>query len=107
MVNSIRELTDNTRFNENTQKISVQKTPAPTKQDITKVNKLYVRVPNFNCNEYFKAKNLVDIFEGSVKVIFYNADTSKYLDYTSGISLTDFIVSELREILGDDNVVLK
>ncbi|MBO7309788.1 MAG: DNA polymerase III subunit alpha [Clostridia bacterium] len=107
LVNSIRELTDNTRFNEKTQKISVQKTPAPTKQDMTKVNKLYIRVPNFNCNEYFKAKNLVDIFEGSVKVIFYNADTSKYLDYTSGISLTDFIVSELREILGDDNVVLK
>ena len=60
-----------------------------------------------SCKEYLKAKNLVDIFEGSTKVIFYDSSTSKYLDYSVGLSVSQYVISELCDILGKDNVVVK
>ena len=72
-----------------------------------RITKLYLRVPDTSCLEYLKAKNIVDIFEGSVRVIFYSRETSSYIDYPSGLALTEYILSELKEILGEDNVVPK
>ena len=69
--------------------------------------KLYLRVSDFSCREYLKAKNIVDIFDGNVKVIFYNRSTSSYSEYHGRISATTYIISELSELLGEENVVLK
>jgi hypothetical protein len=64
-------------------------------------------VPDLRCREYLEAKNIVDIFDGTVKVIFYSRETSSYSDYTSGISLSEYVLGELRQLLGEENVVVK
>lgn len=69
--------------------------------------KIYLRVPDFNCREYFKAKNIVEIFDGDIKVIFYDSSTSKYVNFPMGVNVTEYILSELRSILGKENVVMK
>ena len=72
------------------------------------VTKIYLRVPDMACDVFLKAKNLVDIFnEGSVRVIFYNMSTKKYSEYSERIYYSDYVVSQLRDILGDGNVVAK
>ena len=73
----------------------------------TAYTKLYLRVDDLACKEYLKAKNIVDIFDGTVKVIFYSRETSSYTDHTSGITLSEYVLGELRDILGDENVVPK
>ena len=50
----------------------------------------------------------MDIFnEGSARVIFYDMSTKKYSEYSERIYLTNYVISELKKIIGDDNVVAK
>ena len=56
---------------------------------------------------YKKAKNIVDIFSGAIQVIFYDASRAKYVSYSSGIDISQYVINELRSILGDENVVAK
>ena len=111
LVNVIDELTDNARFSQATalqkNNIAVTEKKAQAVTTEKRITKLYLRVPDTSCLEYLKAKNIVDIFEGSVRVIFYSRETSSYIDYPSGLALTEYILSELKEILGEDNVVPK
>lgn len=69
--------------------------------------KIYLRVPNMQCREFLFAKNLVEIFEGNLTVVFYGSSEKKY--FSSGLSFdaTDYTVCELKKILGDENVVIK
>ncbi len=123
LVNVIDELIENSRFEKSRQEISERelvkkeaaiagkKTNAPqearTKIQKTNFSKIYLRVDNMTCHQYLKAKNIVDIFEGNTQVIFYNREVGQYIAYIGRLAATDYIVNELKEILGDDNVVLK
>lgn len=69
--------------------------------------KLYLRVPSLESEEFQKAKNLVEIFEGSVAVIFYDTSKKEYHPAGIGFDATDYTVSELISLLGEENVVLK
>ena len=60
-----------------------------------------------SCEKYLKAKNIVDIFDGTVSVIFYDSSVATYKAYSVGLDVSPFVISELRDILGDDNVVVK
>ncbi len=72
------------------------------------ITKVYLRVPDMACLEFLKAKNMVDIFnEGSVRVIFYDMSTRKYSEYSERIYCTEYVISQLKGILGDENVVAK
>ncbi len=99
LINIIDELEENSTYRA-PQQASTKVTAAP-------VSKLYLRVPSFNCKEYHKAKNLVDIFEGNINVIFYNQQTCAYSEYSGRISLSNYVLSELISILGEKNVVAK
>lgn len=79
-----------------------QKTSTPSN-----ISRIYLRVPDFQCKQYLKAKNIVDIFDGNVKVVFYNSLTAKYTDYTQGLAVSAYVLSELEDILGKENVVPK
>ncbi len=74
-------------------------------------SKVYLRVESMeDSNRAFKkAENLVYIFcDGTVEVIFYDKSSSEYKKLNGvGLVLTDFVVAELRGILGDENVVLR
>jgi DNA polymerase-3 subunit alpha len=106
LANFVEALADNAVMAK--RKAILSETPVkPTAKAPAPASKLYLRVPSLTCKEYLKAKNIVDIFDGSVKVIFYDRETSSYSNYPSGISATKYILSELQEILGNENVVLK
>ncbi len=111
LVNVIDELEDNTSYNPLPRTKAVTNESNDTdKARVTESNgitKLYLRVPDFQCNTYLKAKNIVDIFEGNINVIFYSREASKYSAYSSKIQLSAYILSELEQILGKDNVVAK
>ena len=70
-------------------------------------SKLYLRVESLECDAFMRAKNLVEIFEGGVSVIFYDTSTKQY--HPSGLSFdaTDYTVKQLEDLLGKENVVLK
>ena len=88
-------------------------TPKPTVATRTEpetkrpVTKLYLRVPDLSGDAYRKALNLVEIFEGSVRVIFYDSSVSSYVQTDMGVEASPFVLGELRTLLGDENVVAK
>lgn len=52
---------------------------------------------------YKKALNLARIFEGNVETLIYDSTNGKYARI-GGVALSERILSEFRNILGDDNV---
>ncbi|MBR4881456.1 MAG: DNA polymerase III subunit alpha, partial [Clostridia bacterium] len=69
---------------------------------------LYLRVGSVDCPEFKRSLAIVDIFDGSCAVVFYDKTSGKYIKITDrGISPTDFVVRQLIEILGSENVVLR
>ena len=71
------------------------------------VSKLYLRVPTLDCESFEKAKNLVEIFEGSTPVIFYDTSSKQYRPSGLSFDATDYTLKQLKELLGEENVVLK
>ena len=71
--------------------------------------KLYLRLKNLECFEYKKVKNLLELFGGNTKVVFYLTDNDKRLlaPQSFWVKENPTLYSELCRILGDDNVALK
>ena len=105
VVSNVEELIENKNF--------VAQSIDKPKQEKELINlssspsKIYLKVSDFKCKEYLKALNIIDIFEGNTKVIFFDTSSSKYMAYSNGVDASNFVVSELKKILKDDNVVLK
>ena len=79
--------------------------------DVTAQNrarKLYVKVPSMEGEPFKRAEALLGIFDGADEVIFYNVENGKYIkaNYLS-VSITDFLLDQLRKILGDNSVAVK
>lgn len=72
-----------------------------------KAEKIYLRVKSLNSIEFVRAKNLVEIFEGSTSVIFYDNSTKQYYPSGLGFDVTNYTVRQLKELLDEENVVLK
>ena len=113
LVSRIIDLVENSDYKEPTVQPIEEKTaekPQEQRRDATtprEISKLYLRVPNLDSREYKKAKNLVDIFDGGTPVIFYDTANAKYIPYSHGIAYSEYIYSELCELLGRENVVAK
>ena len=75
--------------------------------DLSNVTKVYIRVPDFNCELFKKARNIVEIFEGGIRVIFYDASNSRAVSFPQGIDATPYVITELVKLLGQENVVPK
>ena len=78
-----------------------QSTPAP------KIKKLYLRVPDTEGIPYRKAINLAGIFDEGllVPLVFYNSSTKSYEPYPKGIALSPFVMQQLIDLLGKENVI--
>ena len=101
------EPTQPVRPTENTVQTAQKATPAPQKQPTTPT-KIYLRVPDMECEKFKYAKNLVDIFnEGSLTVIFYDSSTKKYSEYNQKMYYSEYIISEFKKLLGEENCILK
>ena len=71
--------------------------------------RLYLKVRSLESREYLKAKNILEIFRGNTKVIFYLSDTKAQMlaPVSLWASLNDTMLGELKYQLGDENVILK
>ena len=55
-----------------------------------------------------RADALIDIFSGQTRVVVYESGTGKYASMSNkGVTADEFVIGELNEVLGGDNVVLK
>ena len=84
-----------------------EKSKSPYPSEFHNVTKVYIRVPDFNCDLFKKARNIVEIFEGDKRVIFYDSSNSKAVNFPLGIDATPYVISELISLLGKENVVPK
>ena len=66
-----------------------------------------MRVPDMKGDGYLKAYNLAGIFEGETEVVFYDTSERKYISAGIGANITPYFLSELKRLLGEENVVLK
>lgn len=70
---------------------------------------LYIKIDDLNTDQYFRAKRVLDIFEGNTPVIFYLANSKRQVKAPSSmwVSLNDVMIKELKYQLGEGNVVTK
>ncbi len=112
IVSKMEQLQKNEAFARNKTKIqssSDKKVPSATSfgSRSASISKLYLRVPDLGCEAFLKAKNIVEIFEGAVPVIFYDSSSKQYK--TSGLCMdvTEYTLAQLKSILGEENVAGK
>ncbi len=112
IVSKMEQLQKNEAFARNKieiQSSSEKKVPSATSfgSRSASISKLYLRVPDLGCEAFLKAKNIVEIFEGDVPVIFYDSSTKQYK--TSGLCMdvTEYTLAQLKSLLGEENVAGK
>ncbi len=69
--------------------------------------KLYLRLPSQNDGLTKKALAIIEIFDGSTEVVVYFNDTKKYASFSARCMLSPYVERELKNLLGDGNVVIK
>ncbi|MCH5296282.1 MAG: DNA polymerase III subunit alpha [Ruminococcus sp.] len=70
---------------------------------------LYIKIDDLNTDQYNRAKRVLDIFEGNTPVIFYLSNSKRQVKAPSSmwVSLNDVMIKELRNQLGEGNVIAK
>jgi DNA polymerase-3 subunit alpha len=108
VVSSVAPLVENSSYVPAEKPATAEKKETPAAAEkAEKPKRLFLRVPDRESTEFMKAVNLIDIFDGYTQVVFYQMDEKTYFTYSSGIALSDFVMGELKEILGDSNVIYK
>lgn len=69
--------------------------------------RLFLRVPDTESQKYKKCLNLIELFQGMIPVTIYDSSTSTYRTQQHGMSVSPFLLDELRGLLGDENVVFR
>lgn len=79
------------------------------KKQPTKPAALYLRIDDLNTDLFYKAKRILEIFEGTTPVIFYLTNTSKLKKAPASlwVTLNDVMIKELKYQLGENNVATK
>ena len=64
-------------------------------------------MPDTECTLYRKARNLAEIFDEGlcVPLVFYNSATKAYIPQEKGIALSPFVMQQLIDLLGKENVI--
>ncbi len=74
----------------------------------TQPRRIFLRVPSEDSAEYTRARAICEIFTGAFPAVFYLSDRREYMTEKSmNITPSEFVVNELREILGEQNVVFR
>ena len=77
----------------------------PPKPGPAATSTLYLRLPTEGCKEYRKIKAIVNMFPGDSQVVVFFADTRKRR--AARCQLRNTMLGELKNVLGEANVVLK
>ncbi len=79
--------------------------PQPSRKPAALTGKLYLKLPSQESAECRKAKAILKMFPGTSSVVLYFADTK--LRQGGCCALRENMLAELKNLLGDENVVLK
>ena len=84
-------------------------TPKPAVEKSPAALTLYLKVPSLDCRAYRKAKNLLEIFHGSTRVVFYLSESRQQMLAPRSLwaSPNPTMLGELKVQLGEGNVRLK
>ena len=111
LVNSVVELEDNGTYQPPDKPEPKQIAQPKPKAVQSRPTKVFLRVPSMMDDKAQKALNLVEIFEAeqganSLSVHFYDSEKKSYLACKTRLFATDFVIGELKTLLGEENVVL-
>ena len=125
LVNRIEALVENARFRPEDRKPAAEqpKPQKPSPQNAERpaervknethsavsqpLRRLFLRVPDNKGELYLKALNLAELFDGSFPVFFFYADEKRYETDPHGVAVSDYVLKQFRDLLGDENVILK
>ena len=108
LISGISELIENAEYEKTAQSSQIKKIEPPKEKEAHKsYSRLFLRVPDMSGEKYQKAYNLATIFDGEITLIFYDVSCGKYISTNMGIDATKYVMKELVELLGEENVVLK
>lgn len=70
---------------------------------------LYLRFQSRECEEYIRAKQVLDIFDGQTPVFMYFEDSKKLMRAPRNmwVDINDVMLTELRRRIGEKNVAMK
>ena len=70
---------------------------------------LYIKVHSLESEDFYRAKRVLDIFEGSTPVIFYLSDEKRQVRAPRNmwVDINSVMIKELKYQIGDQNVVAK
>lgn len=105
IANTIQALTENCDFDIVSE--NEKKAVARREEAVKPITKVFLRVPNMSCDQYFKAKMIIDSKTGQTSAVFYDSSTSSYKVYSEKFTADEATVSDLKRVLGDENVVVK
>ncbi|MCQ2354322.1 MAG: DNA polymerase III subunit alpha [Clostridia bacterium] len=93
---------------QSTQPASVSAPQEPAvKQTLLTPRVIYIKVPSRDSEVYRKCANIVEIFEGATRTVFFYADENRYEDHPHGTAVSPAVVRELHLIAGADSVVIR
>lgn len=84
-----------------------QTAPTPLRQEPTKQQKIYLKVPDKEGKLFTQVMSVISIFEGATPVVIYNEKEKKYEKYSVGTDIRPNMLSYLKKLLGNDGVVIK
>ena len=102
MLSGANELIENSRY---VPKVRQELAKENVQTNATK--KLFLRIPTIECEISKKTQNLLEIFEGVSEVMFFASDTKKYSRFSGKVEVSNFLLNELKSLLGEENVVFK
>lgn len=112
LVNRIEELIENGQYRKpEPEELRSREKPQPEKpsglQEKPTPKRLFLRLPDFEGPLYQKAKNLAELFDGSFPIALYSTAEKRYDFDCPGIAISEYVVRQFRELLGEENVILK
>ena len=111
IANSVEELIEDHNFKavetKPAPKVPTEKVTVPSKLPFALHDggKLFVRVPSLDGKVCAKVKNLIELFDGRTEVVFYDTEKAAYSSYSARFDLTPFTYAEIKDLLGEENVI--
>jgi len=84
--------------------------PEPVEMRYTspQVSRIFLRITSNECEEYVRSRAFFRIFPGNVPVVYYYKDSGTYEKTDIPCTMaTPFVIEELKEMCGEENVVIK
>jgi DNA polymerase-3 subunit alpha len=103
VINRVRPMSDFETQNQLPEQPEVAPVAAPKPQILS--GKLYLKLPSEMASEVRKVKAIINMFPGESDVVLYFADTQKRRG--TRCMLAESMLRELKNVLGEGNVVLK